>query len=191
MTLPAFASEHHAVAPGCVAVAARRPVLSIDMFCAYGAQQQTRRTPLLRSTERRGCSWICHCSLMLVHTIYISAAVLLSEGLKVKLKPPLIVWCYRLQWFVPLSNSPAMNPTDCKVDGVVEATATACLVFSNSLTKINEFTEAYWLGQTWLKQDIGGKPVSNASAWTYRRTGNSKAIGLCLQPHLYRMRVGV
>ena len=108
MTLPAFAAEHRAVTPGCVAVAAGRPALSIDMFCAYGAHQQTRRTPLLRSTERRGwitpsitSSWICHCSLMLVHTIYISAAVLLSEGLKVKWKYPLIVWRYRLQWFVP------------------------------------------------------------------------------------------
>jgi len=28
-----------------------RPALSIDIFCAYGAQQQTRRTPLLRSTD--------------------------------------------------------------------------------------------------------------------------------------------
>jgi len=25
--------------------------LSIDMFCAYGAQQQTHRTPLLRLTD--------------------------------------------------------------------------------------------------------------------------------------------
>ena len=50
---------------------------------------------------------------------YILAAVLLSEGLEVKLKPPLIVLCYRLQWFVPLYNSPGMNLTDCKVEGVV------------------------------------------------------------------------
>jgi len=31
--------------------AAGSPALSIDIFCAYGAQQQTRRTPLLRSTD--------------------------------------------------------------------------------------------------------------------------------------------
>ena len=49
----------------------------------------------------------------------------------------------------PFSNSPGMNLTGCKVEGVVEATATACLhFFSNLLTKINEFTEAYWLVQT-------------------------------------------
>jgi len=52
MTLPAFAAERHAVAPGCGAAAAGRPALSIDIFCAYGAQQQTRRTPLLRLTDR-------------------------------------------------------------------------------------------------------------------------------------------
>ena len=34
-----------------LAAVAGRPVLSIDIFCAYGAQQQTRRTPLLRSTD--------------------------------------------------------------------------------------------------------------------------------------------
>jgi len=51
MTLPAFAAERRAAAPGCGAVAAAgRPAPSIDIFCAYGAQQQTRRTPLLRST---------------------------------------------------------------------------------------------------------------------------------------------
>jgi len=51
MTLPAFAAERvlrpRAAAlllPGCLA-------LSIDIFSAYGAQQQTRRTPLLRSTD--------------------------------------------------------------------------------------------------------------------------------------------
>jgi len=38
-------------APGCGAAAAGRPALSIDIFCAYGAQQQTRCTPLLRSTD--------------------------------------------------------------------------------------------------------------------------------------------
>jgi len=33
------------------AAAAGRPALSIDIFCTYGAQQQTRRTPLLRFTD--------------------------------------------------------------------------------------------------------------------------------------------
>ena len=47
--LAAFAAERRAAAPGCGAAAARRPALSIDIFCAYGAQQQTHRTPLLRS----------------------------------------------------------------------------------------------------------------------------------------------
>jgi len=51
MTLPAFAAERRAADPGCSAAAAGRPVLSIDIFCAYGAQQQTRRTPLLRLTD--------------------------------------------------------------------------------------------------------------------------------------------
>jgi len=51
MTLPAFAAERRAEAPGCGAAAAGRPALSIDIFCAYGAQQQTQRTPLLRSTD--------------------------------------------------------------------------------------------------------------------------------------------
>jgi len=52
MTLvAAFAAERRAAAPGCGAAAAGRPALSIDIFCAYGAQQQTRRTPLLRSTD--------------------------------------------------------------------------------------------------------------------------------------------
>jgi len=46
MTLPAFAADL-----GCGAAAAGRPALSIDIFCAYGAQQQTRRTPLLRLTD--------------------------------------------------------------------------------------------------------------------------------------------
>jgi len=50
MTLPAFAAERRTAAPGCGAAAARRPALSIDIFCAYGPQQQTRHTPLLRST---------------------------------------------------------------------------------------------------------------------------------------------
>jgi len=43
MTLPAFAAERRAAASGCGAAAARRPALSMDIFCAYGAQQQTRR----------------------------------------------------------------------------------------------------------------------------------------------------
>jgi len=47
MILPAFATERRAAAPGCGAAAAGRPALSIDIFCVYGAQQQTRRTPLL------------------------------------------------------------------------------------------------------------------------------------------------
>jgi len=50
ITLPAFAAERRAAAPGCDASAAGRPVLSIDIFCAYSDQQLTRRTPLLRST---------------------------------------------------------------------------------------------------------------------------------------------
>jgi len=51
MTLPAFAVKRRAAAPGCGAAADGHPVLSIDIFCAYGAQQQTRRTPLLRLTD--------------------------------------------------------------------------------------------------------------------------------------------
>jgi len=35
-------------APCCSAVAAGRPLLSIDVSCLHGAQQQTRRTLLLR-----------------------------------------------------------------------------------------------------------------------------------------------
>jgi len=50
MTLPTFAAECRAADPGCGAAAAGRPALSIDIFCANGAQQQTRRTPLLRLT---------------------------------------------------------------------------------------------------------------------------------------------
>jgi len=51
MTLPAFAAERRAAAPGCGAAAAGRLALLIDIFCPYGDQQQTRRTPLLRSTD--------------------------------------------------------------------------------------------------------------------------------------------
>jgi len=46
VTLPAFAAERRAAAP--LLIGARRPPLSIAIFCVYGAQQQTRRTPLLR-----------------------------------------------------------------------------------------------------------------------------------------------
>jgi len=34
-----------------VAAATGRLALLIDIFCAYGAQQQTRRTPLLHLTD--------------------------------------------------------------------------------------------------------------------------------------------
>jgi len=51
MTLPAFAAEHRAADLGCGAAAAGCPALSIDIFCTYGAQQQTRRMPLLRLTD--------------------------------------------------------------------------------------------------------------------------------------------
>jgi len=51
MTLPAFAAECRAAAPGCVAAAAGRPALSIDIFCTYGAQQQTHFMLLLRLTD--------------------------------------------------------------------------------------------------------------------------------------------
>jgi len=47
MALPAFAAG---------AVAAGRPLLSIDISCWHGAQQQARQTPLLWSndgTDRR------------------------------------------------------------------------------------------------------------------------------------------
>jgi len=50
ITLPAFAAECSAAAPG-YSAAAGRPVLSINIFCAYGAQQHSRRTPLLHSTD--------------------------------------------------------------------------------------------------------------------------------------------
>jgi len=40
MTLSAFAAERRAAAPGCGGAAAG---LSMDIFCAYSAQQQTRR----------------------------------------------------------------------------------------------------------------------------------------------------
>jgi len=56
MALPACAAERRAADPRCGAVAAGRPALSINMSSLYGAQQQTRRMPLLRSndgTDRR------------------------------------------------------------------------------------------------------------------------------------------
>jgi len=54
MTLPALADERRAAAP--LLLGARRPPLSIDISYRHGAQQQTRRTSLLRSndgTDRR------------------------------------------------------------------------------------------------------------------------------------------
>jgi len=51
MTLPAFAAERRAADPGCGTAAAVRPALSIDIFCTYGAQQQTRHMLLLRLTD--------------------------------------------------------------------------------------------------------------------------------------------
>jgi len=51
MTLPAFAAERRAAAPGCSAAATGRPALSIDIFCVYGASQQTHCTQLLHLTD--------------------------------------------------------------------------------------------------------------------------------------------
>jgi len=48
VTLSAFAAERRAAATCCGAVAAGRPPLLIDISCPHSAQQQTRRTPLLR-----------------------------------------------------------------------------------------------------------------------------------------------
>jgi len=45
----AFAAERRAAAP--LLLGARRPPLSIDIPYPHGAQQQTRRTPLLRSND--------------------------------------------------------------------------------------------------------------------------------------------
>ena len=45
VALPAFAAERRAAPPCCGAFAAGRP---IDISCTRGAQQQTRRAPLLR-----------------------------------------------------------------------------------------------------------------------------------------------
>jgi len=44
--LPAFAAERRAAAP--LLLDAQRSPLSIDISCQHGAQQQSRRTPLLR-----------------------------------------------------------------------------------------------------------------------------------------------
>ena len=49
VTLPAFAGKRRAAAP--LLLGARRPPLSIDICCPHGAQQQTRRTPRLRSNN--------------------------------------------------------------------------------------------------------------------------------------------
>jgi len=43
MSLPAFSAERRAAAQ--LLLSARQPPLSIDISCALGAQQQTRRTP--------------------------------------------------------------------------------------------------------------------------------------------------
>jgi len=51
MTLPAFAAKRRAAAP--LLLGARRPPLSIDISCPHGAQQQTRRTPRLMSSDGR------------------------------------------------------------------------------------------------------------------------------------------
>ena len=55
-TLLVFAAERRAAAPWCCSAAAGRTPLSINISCRHGAQQQTRRTPRLRShdgTDRR------------------------------------------------------------------------------------------------------------------------------------------
>jgi len=52
MTLPAFAAERRRLLHSAAAAAGRPAVQqSIDISCAPGAQQQTHRTPLLRSTD--------------------------------------------------------------------------------------------------------------------------------------------
>jgi len=61
VTLPAFTAERRAAAPLLLNLAAagtrcQRSQLSIDISCPLGAQQQTRRPPLLLSidgTDRR------------------------------------------------------------------------------------------------------------------------------------------
>jgi len=50
-TLLVFAAERRAAAPWCCSAAAGRTPLSIDISCRHGAQQQTRRTPRLRSHD--------------------------------------------------------------------------------------------------------------------------------------------
>jgi len=49
VTLPAFAAERRCLLHGAPAAGTR---LSIDISCLQGAQQQTRRTPLLLSIEQ-------------------------------------------------------------------------------------------------------------------------------------------
>jgi len=49
VTLLTFAAERRAAAP--LLLGARRPPLSIDIFCQHGAQQQTGRTLRLRSND--------------------------------------------------------------------------------------------------------------------------------------------
>jgi len=50
VTLHAFAAERRAAAR-VLLLSARRPPLSTDISCKHGAQQQTRRTPRLRSID--------------------------------------------------------------------------------------------------------------------------------------------
>jgi len=50
ITLPAFAAERRAAAP-LLHAERRRKQLSIDVSCRRGAEQQTRRTPLLLSND--------------------------------------------------------------------------------------------------------------------------------------------
>jgi len=53
MALPAFAAERRAAARSAASLllGAGAPLLSIDISFPHGAQQQTRRTPLLRSND--------------------------------------------------------------------------------------------------------------------------------------------
>jgi len=58
MTLPTFAAERRAEAPLLLSAPAagtwrRRSQLLIDISCPQGAQQQTRRPPLLLSNDGR------------------------------------------------------------------------------------------------------------------------------------------
>ena len=51
MTLPHFAAERRAAAPCCDAIAAVRPPLWMNILLAAQHDAQTRRTPLLRSSD--------------------------------------------------------------------------------------------------------------------------------------------